>query len=124
MEGVLVSGTARGRLAGECIRCLGDVEQELTVDLQDLYVYPDRSDDVDEEADVREIEDEMIDLEPALRDAVVLALPFKPLCRDDCPGLCSECGARLADDPEHHHGEAVDQRWTALHSLVIDEKES
>jgi uncharacterized protein len=125
MEGVLVSGTARGRLAGECVRCLGDVEQELTVDLQDLYAYPDRTVDVDEEDDdVREIEDEYIDLEPALRDAVVLALPFRPMCRDDCPGLCSECGARLADDPEHHHGEAVDQRWTALQSLVIEEKES
>jgi uncharacterized protein len=124
MEGVLVSGTARGRLAGECVRCLGDVEQELTVDLQDLFAYPDHVVDVDEEDDVREIEDELIDLEPALRDAVVPALPFRPMCRDDCPGLCSECGARLADDPEHHHGEAVDQRWTALQSLVIDEKES
>jgi uncharacterized protein len=124
MEGVLVSGTARGRLAGECVRCLGDVEQELAVDLQDLFAYPDHAVDVDEEDDVREIEDELIDLEPALRDAVVLALPFKPMCRDDCPGLCSECGARLADDPGHHHGEAVDQRWTALQSLVIDEKES
>mgnify|MGYP003286645941 CR=1 FL=1 len=45
------------------------------------------------------LEDDMIDLEPLLRDAVVLALPFQPLCQDDCPGLCTECGARLADDP-------------------------
>jgi uncharacterized protein len=55
---------------------------------------------------------------------VVLALPFSPTCRDDCPGLCIDCGARLADDPEHHHGEAADARWAALQELVIDEKES
>jgi uncharacterized protein len=124
MEGVLVSGTARGRLAGECVRCLGEVEQQLSIDLQDLFAYPDRADVGEEDDDVREIEDELIDLEPALRDAVVLALPFSPTCRDDCPGLCIECGARLADDPGHHHGEAVDARWAALHELVIDEKES
>ena len=58
------------------------------------------------------------DLEPVLRDAVVLALPFQPLCRDDCPGLCAECGARLADDPDHGHGDAVDPRWAALQGLL------
>jgi uncharacterized protein len=48
---------------------------------------------------------------------VVLALPFQPVCQDDCPGLCVECGARLADDPEHRHEEAVDPRWAALQKL-------
>ena len=52
------------------------------------------------------LEDDLVDLEPLLRDAVVLALPFQPLCRDDCPGLCLECGARLADDPDHAHEDA------------------
>ena len=60
-----------------------------------------RGDDQDD--DVSRLEDDLIDLEPLLRDAVVLALPFQPLCRDDCPGLCTECGARLADDPDHRH---------------------
>ncbi len=116
MEGVLVSGTARGRAAGECVRCLADVDLELEVDLQELYAYPDRAAAEDDD-DVRELEKDLIDLEPALRDAVVLALPFQPVCRDDCPGLCSECGARLADDPEHHH-ESVDPRWAALRALA------
>ncbi|CAM5587857.1 hypothetical protein SRIMM317S_03461 [Streptomyces rimosus subsp. rimosus] len=54
-----------------------------------------------------------------LRDAVVLALPMQPVCRDDCPGLCSQCGERLADDPDHHH-DAVDIRWAALQGLATD----
>jgi uncharacterized protein len=116
MEGVLVSGTARGRATGQCVRCLEDVELDLQVDLQELYVYPGRADAEDQD-DLRELVDDLIDIEPALRDAAVLSLPFQPVCRADCPGLCSECGARLGDDPGHHH-EVADPRWAALRALA------
>jgi uncharacterized protein len=127
MEGVLVSGTVRGSAAGECVRCLGGVTLDVGADLQELYVYPDRARQGQEDDDeLRELEDDLIDLEPAVRDAVVLALPFQPVCSGDCPGLCSECGARLADEPGHHH-ESADPRWAALQGLqqaLDDEKES
>ena len=126
MEGVLVSGTVRGRAAGECVRCLEDVATEVVTELQELYVYPGRTPDGEDDDDLRELQDDLIDLEAALRDAVVLALPFQPVCREDCPGLCSECGARLADDPGHHH-EIADPRWAALQGLtgpLHDEKEN
>jgi uncharacterized protein len=118
MEGVLVSGTARAPLAGECVRCLDAIDSQTTVEFQELYVYPDRAEEVGAEADddVRVVEGELLDLEPTLRDAVVLALPQAPLCRDDCPGLCPQCGARLADDPTHQH-ETTDPRWAALTKL-------
>jgi uncharacterized protein len=48
----------------------------------------------------------------------VLALPFQPVCQDDCPGLCPDCGARLADDPDHTHEAPVDPRWGALAELT------
>lgn len=112
MEGVLVSGTARGRATGECVRCLGGVELELDVDLQELFVYPGRAVAEDQD-ELREIEGDYVNLEPTLRDAVVLSLPFQPVCRADCPGLCPECGVRLGDEPEHRH-EVVDPRWAAL----------
>ncbi len=118
MEGVLVSGTVRGHAVGECVRCLTRLEQEFETDLQELYAYPDRA--ADDEDEVRELDGDLIDFEPALRDAVVLALPFQPVCRDDCPGLCSECGARLADDPDHRH-ESVDPRWAALRALAPEQ---
>ena len=124
MEGILVSGTVRGRAAGECVRCLDDVSLDIEADLQELYVYPGRTPEGEEDEDLRELEDDLIDLEPAIRDAVVPALPFQPVCREDCPGLCSECGARLADDPGHHH-DSADPRWAALQgALQDDEKES
>ena len=122
MEGVLVSGTVEADLAGECARCLETIEDTIHVDLQELFVYDDpahRSGD-DEDDGVSRLEDDLLDLEPLLRDAVVLALPFQPLCREDCPGLCTECGARLADDPEHGHEEPIDPRWAALGEIVAE----
>lgn len=116
VEGVLVTGTADVTLVGECSRCLTRFEDEESYDLQELYFYPER----EAEEDASWIEDEMIDLEPALRDAVVLDLPFSPLCRDDCLGLCPDCGFNLNDDPEHSHGEAIDPRWGKLAELGLD----
>lgn len=122
MEGVLVSGTARAPLAGECVRCLDAIGGEITVDIQELYAYPDRvlAEGADADEEERTVEDDLVDLEPALRDAVVLALPQSPVCREDCPGLCPECGARLADDPEHGHEETTDPRWAALAGLFTE----
>ena len=127
MEGVLVTGTAQAVLEGECARCLEPIEDTIAVDIQELFVYDDsdydkHGDDLDD--DVSRLEDDLIDLEPHLRDAVVLALPFQPLCREDCPGLCVECGARLADDPDHRHDEPVDPRWAALGEVVVDPNEA
>jgi uncharacterized protein len=119
VEGVLVSGVVSATASGQCVRCLDDLQLEVEVDVQQLYVYPGQgpADAEDEETD--ELAGDLIDIEPVLRDAVVLALPFQPVCREDCPGLCSECGVHLADQPGHRH-EQVDPRWAALQSLTID----
>lgn len=111
IEGVLVTGTARLEARGECVRCLGPVVVPLEVEVQELYVHPGHEEDDDE---VSRLEGDLVDLEPVLRDDVVLDLPFRPLCREDCPGLCPECGARLADDPDHGHEADLDPRWEAL----------
>jgi uncharacterized protein len=119
MEGVLVSGTAAVQLAGECGRCLEPVAETLTVDLQELFAYPDSStDQTADEDETARMEGDFLDLEPTLRDAVVLALPLTPLCREDCSGLCAECGERLDDLPEDHAHDAPDARWSALHDLL------
>jgi uncharacterized protein len=122
MEGVLVTGTAKAGLDGECVRCLEEIHDELVADFQELFVYEEKDDQTDDEdSGTSRLEGDLLDLEPLLRDAVVLSLPFQPLCRDDCPGLCIECGARLADDPDHQHDEPIDPRWAALQGLTQDE---
>ena len=122
MEGVLVTGTARAGLEGECARCLDPISETTEVTFQELYVYTEHQTPHDEDDEVSRLQDDLIDLEPQLRDAVVLALPFQPLCEDDCPGLCIECGARLADDPDHTHDAPVDPRWAGLAALKNDDE--
>lgn len=116
-EGVLVSGTARARAVGECVRCLDEVTEDLDADIQELFVYPGRAGTEEGAEPEFELQGDLFDLEPVLRDAVVPALPFQPHCSPDCPGLCPQCGVRLADDPTHTH-DLVDPRWAALKTLT------
>lgn len=119
-EGVLVTGTAAARAAGQCARCLDELSYPLTVDVMQLFTYPERAEPGADEEDERFVsEDLAIELEPMLRDLMVSALPFQPVCREDCPGLCSQCGFRLEDDPQHAH-EQIDPRWAALTGLAED----
>ncbi|TDQ53672.1 YceD family protein [Actinorugispora endophytica] len=128
MEGVLVTGEARTAFAAECSRCLDPLTEEVEAGFQELFQYPPDDDpygrdaggeaDADDEDEDYYLEGDLLDLEPVVRDAVVLALPSSPLCREDCPGLCVDCGVRLADaGPDHGHGDRVDPRWEALHRL-------
>jgi uncharacterized protein len=121
IEGVLVTGTATVSVRGECVRCLTEISDTLEVDVQELFVHPE-SEATEEEAS--RLEDDLVDLEPLLRDGVVLDLPFQPLCREDCEGLCVECGANLNDDPEHSHEAALDPRWEKLRRLDGDDSGS
>jgi len=116
-EGVLVTATVTGPLAGECARCLEPFVSVITVRFQELFEQAGADRQADDEAgddNYRLDGSGLLDLEPALRDAVVLELPLSPLCEDGCRGLCAECGVRLADaEPGHGH----DQRgamWDAL----------
>ena len=103
-DGVLVQGSATVELAGQCGRCLEDFRHEDRFALQELYFYPGKGPQDDESADdALFVVDNIIDLEPVLRAAIVLNLPFNPLCREDCAGLCQTCGADLNQQPEHRH---------------------
>lgn len=119
VDGILVTGSVVVDVHGECSLCLDPIDYEMSANIQELFVFEKTpaggpEDEVDEQYAV---EDDSIDLEPALRDAVILQLPFQPVCRDTCQGLCADCGARLEDDPGHHH-EVLDPRWSALQGLL------
>ena len=118
-EGVLVSGSVRGSVEGECGRCLRPISDSIDVSIQELYAYAhSTTDETTDEDEVGRMQGDLIDLEPVLRDAVVLALPTNPLCRDDCPGLCPECGAHRDELPADHSHELADPRWAALRNLT------
>src|ERR1700710_1656861 len=111
MEGVLVTGEVDAPLTGSCARCLEPLEDSLELALQELYAYAESpTEATSEEDEVRRVEGDYIDLEPMVRDAVVLALPLAPLCDENCAGLCVDCGQRLNDLPADHTHEVIDPR--------------
>ncbi|MFC5995244.1 YceD family protein [Pseudonocardia hispaniensis] len=121
-EGVYVSGTVSAELAGECARCLDPMNDALEVAVAELFAYPDSITEETTDADeVPRLVDELIDLEPTVRDTIILELPLAPLCSPDCLGLCPGCGGRRADlGPDHGH-ERLDPRWAALREHLPSE---
>jgi uncharacterized protein len=114
VEGILVSGPVSGRMALRCARCLKPFDASFRVDVMELYAAGAAPED-----DAYPLGDGAIDLEPMVRDAVVLSMPFSPLCKEDCLGLCERCGG------DRNLGEcdcppAIDPRWGALERLELD----
>jgi uncharacterized protein len=120
-EGVLVTGTVAGPTAGECARCLIPLEGRVQVALTELFAYPySVTEATTEEDEVGRVVNDTVDLEQPAINAIGLELPFAPVCRPDCPGLCPECGALLADEPDHHH-DLIDPRWAKLAAMLPPE---
>jgi uncharacterized protein len=118
VEGVFVHGSIGGRFAMRCARCLKEFERDFELPLDEMYVRePGPEDDYVLDPDLT------LDPEPMVRDAVVLEMPFSPLCTPDCLGLCPVCGGdrNLGECPGH---EAVDPRWSALDGVFDVAKEN
>lgn len=124
-EGVLVTGTVYGPTRGECSRCLEPFTGDVDIALTELFAYPDSlTESTTEEDEVGHVVDSCVDLEQAIVDDVGLALPFTPVCREGCPGLCPVCGVALAAaEPDHGH-EQIDPRWAKLAQLLPPDGES
>jgi len=101
-------------LAGPCFRCLEDAELSLALHGRE---YQATSPGGDEELQTEYLADDRLDLSAWARDAIVLELPDKILCRPDCAGLCPVCGRDLNAEPHEHEQETDDSRWAALRSL-------
>ena len=107
-DGVLVTAEVDTVASGECVRCLDPVAVPVEVEFQELFAYS------EDEAFDFAIRDDHVNLESVVRDAVVLALPFQPVCRPDCPGLDPVTGEKLPDGAERQSREVLDPRWAAL----------
>lgn len=113
VEGILVSGTVRGELVLRCARCLTEFEQPFAVQVHEMFVVEPDADADDYPLDP----DGMLPLDQMVRDAVGVELPFSPLCRAECQGLCPTCGADRNRGGCPGHVE-VDPRWAELGQLT------
>jgi uncharacterized protein len=98
-QGLLVQGKFQSGVTAECVRCLNEFGQPLQIDFSELYAFSSRS--VSESGLILP-EDGHIDLEPLVREYLLIEIPISPLCKPDCKGLCSVCGENLNEaDCEH-----------------------
>jgi uncharacterized protein len=104
------------RLHGPCDRCLGDAVVDLPIDVREYQATNPDSD----ELRTPYLSGDSLDLSAWARDALALELPAQLTCREDCAGLCGQCGANLNEDPGHHHDPEPDARWSKLSELKFD----
>jgi uncharacterized protein len=101
-EGLLLQVSAQARVETSCVRCLDDFFLPIEVDFEELYQFPSRH---REETDLILPADGYIDLDPLYWEYLILAIPIKRLCTEDCKGLCVICGANLNETTCEHHQE-------------------
>ena len=120
-KGIYITGQLRTNIAGECARCLVDLRLPITLQLDDLFYYPAY---LAPSGEFGVGEDGFIDLAPLVRELGLLGIPMQPLCKDDCQGLCGECGTNLNIDSCNCVDDRQDPRFSQLQELLTNEEKS
>jgi len=122
-RGLLVQARLSTSIGQSCARCLRDIDYPVDVELDEealptIDLMSGLPLDTSAEPDVLRLNDHHeLELEGEVRDAIALAEPIAPLCRPDCPGLCTVCGGELASGPHDHPEEDIDPRLEGLKRL-------
>lgn len=114
-QGLLVQIKMQAVHPLECARCLTEYKQPLKIEFAELYAFSPR---YATDSGLLLPEDGHIDLEPLIREYMLLEIPLIPQCRPDCAGFCSICGENLNENPHTHEDGEVDPRLAALKSLL------
>jgi uncharacterized protein len=99
------------------VRCLDPFSFELRVDFQELFAYS------SSDSDSYTVVDDSLNLEDIIRDAVVLELPFQPVCKEDCYGLDPATGEKRTEPPGENVADEIDPRWQELSKLLESDPE-
>jgi uncharacterized protein len=111
-DGLLASGSISAPWRADCQRCLGPAAGRIRFDFRELF------EKVPRDGESYRLGHDSIDMEPLVREAVILELPLVPLCAPDCPGLCPTCGADLKQGACGCSSVSVDPRWAALEGFL------
>lgn len=132
-EMIVVEGVVSTVVRLQCCRCLKEFEQPLKVDFSVTYArhLPHPEEGGEEEEVELQAEDlgllsfdgDEIDLSESIQEQVVMALPVKPLCREACRGLCSQCGADLNDGDCGCREQVMGGKFAALKDFKVKKKD-
>ncbi len=124
VDGLLVRGTASARMELACARCLAELQEDVAADVVELFSDPADAESPDDVEAGYEISEGTIDLDTLIRDALVPAVPYRPLCREDCKGLCAQCGINRNEAECSCVDVTTDARWAALEGLQLSDGET
>lgn len=116
-DGIVAEGTVTAPWTGECRRCLEPVQGRLEAHVREIFER------APTEGETYRLGEDEVDLEPMVRDAVLLALPLAPLCRPDCAGPAPDAFPTGPEAQEAAAARRRDERWAALDGLRFDEDE-
>lgn len=119
VDGMLVRGVLTAEVTLACARCLKPIPGDSNVDVVELFPDPAALEDGDEADEGYELRDGVIDVRALLRDGLASVIPYRPLCRPDCAGLCERCGRDLNEGDCGCADEEIDPRWEALRGLQL-----
>ncbi len=129
-RGILAQGKFRAKIPVECSRCLKVFDYPLNFDIEEEY-FPvidvnsgNPLEIPDEPGSFTIDEHHILDLSEAIRQNALLAVPMKPLCREDCAGLCTTCGKDLNEGQCDCSKEEIDPRWAKLAQLASANKKA
>ena len=114
---VVVRGSLSGSVSQDCRRCLARVERGVDAEITMVFAPPELLSEDDEETRRIESNKSEIDLEPHLRDELILSVPMYVECRSGCRGLCAGCGVNLNEADCQCSKREMDPRWDALRAL-------
>ncbi len=114
---LVVRGDVVGTVSQDCRRCLDGVERQVDVDITLLFVPSDLLEEENNETYRLEMGVREIELDPYLRDEIVLAIPSFAECRVECRGICAGCGENLNESECKCSPGGMDPRWDALRAL-------
>ena len=120
-KGIYITGQLHTNFAGNCVRCLGDLLVPITLELDDLFYYPAH---LTPAGEYGVGDDGFIDLTPLVRELNLLGIPTQPYCKDECQGLCAECGVNLNIESCSCIEEHIDPRFSKLQALLKTEEKS
>jgi len=121
-DGILVEGTLDTEAKTECTRCLQPFFVPIAIELEDTISLPGR--DLTPERPVRVAEDGWADLKPLIREYAWIGLPVNAVCKEDCQGICPECGGNInLGECTCDNRPPIDPRWAALQALLEPSEE-
>ena len=114
-QGLLLQAELQAVINADCVRCLSNIDQQLSTEFTELYAFSLRT---ASEPELILPEDGYIDLGPLVREFLVLEIPINPLCHPDCHGICAMCGEPQGEQFHVHEVESGDQRLAVLKTLL------